>query len=234
MSNYDPRNRKRALLAAILVIIGLGLLITFCSPHKDESSSKDDRSAAATSAPIASRDKSVDAPQRPMQAYPKVTCQDLAITDDLRYYGGVDTKTSLARIMLGGNSAPSAKKLYEDVCEYQPVGGKHRDIVAQTSYQVYTQLGIGTIYKAFFTDQVDSVYTTKIPASELPEGVDDGYYFTPAAMPADVASIYRNSGATLRVDNQTATVSLRGFNKLSPNVKERFMHNAVVGLVDSE
>lgn len=232
--SYSRKNRRRVFVIGLLAVLGLlAFALWTAAKNKgsgdlDNNGSKSSAGLKATAAPSASA----------MDAVPAATCQDLVDTASIEFYtigrkshaNGTEFypgNKSLKLRMVGSNSAPSAKKHYEDFCEYRPAGSK--DIVAQTSYQVFTARGVNENYKPFYDNKVDYIRTAKVPNNRLPIGVDDGYYFSfPAS--AEPVSVYRHAGVTLRSGNQLATVSFKGFDKLSATEQRVFLANAAVVL----
>jgi hypothetical protein len=128
--------------------------------------------------------------------------------------------TSLNLNKLGANSTDFANSQF---CDYTDAASGR--IMAQTVSQQALTARSTAIYKATLRGQDDSLTTSKVPASQLPEGVDDGYYFTPTNLSTG-HSIFLNSGVTMRSGTQIITVSFRDFSKQLDAVKWDFMYAA--------
>jgi len=218
MPEHDPKNVRRAIVAAIVAIVVIGAAI-LVSSHMG-SDKKDNRPLG----PVASREVEM----KVLKAIPAVDCTSIASKERLEQ----QLNTSLSQPhKLGGNAENGPKVVISQFCDYSPKGS--RAPLAQTSYTVFTTEGLKT-YRAIRAGKDDTVVSKPISGDELPSGIDDGYSFTPANRPAELSSIYRSSGIALRLGYQVVVVCFKDFSEQLPIIKWDFAYSAAQALLDKK
>lgn len=198
---------------------GLGTVAILMAGSQCHADKKDDRPAGpvASLAPSAGSLKAEFAP--PLD----LSCDEIVPKTTL-------VKLTGAQLRLDKHPGNTTRGIVNDqYCDFNDV--KTGLPLAQTVYEVRNTEGL-KLYKAIRDGKDEFLDTTPIPAAQLPFGVTDGFEFVPAPMPSDLRlqSVFQNAGVTLRVGNQTVTVSAQGYDKLSATAKHNLQNNAIKAL----
>lgn len=219
MSPMNSGKRNRWILR-ILGFIG-AVTILMALAYASKSDKKEDKPSGPLQNPVASLAPSPGALKADATDNARRGCTNLTSVRALAAH--LQQSLHLDPISNSGSDATSTDFL---LCNYY--GTNSNAPVAQTSYATLTSKGLRA-YWATYANKDDSLVTRKLSAAQLPPGADDGYEFTPAALSADLRSqsMFRNSGATLRMGNQIVTISFAGFDKLTDNLKKDWEYTVV-------
>ena len=220
----NPR-RPSALRIIGAILVGLAaLVILVLAGRTDDSNKQDDRPAGPTATLAPSPDaldaevalEGVDGPQM---------CNDMLDKSVVEY--NTQRKPIVVSMTTDGETLASLRDMY---CTYS---SPNRWAVGQVSYQKLTTLGVEH-YNTTRAGRDDMLIAKPIPARDMPAGVTSAFYFTPADMPADMSSLYRNPGVQMLVGDELVVISFEDFDVLPSALRVRIMNNALKDVVSAK
>lgn len=213
-------NRKRRNTLILAFLAALGAVALLMTASRTGPNTKHDRPMGPDHSATASLAPSPD----PLDAVPATTKDDEEQCSDLLDKGVVEHDTKQKPITVFGTQDTNvANDWYNLLCSYDSPTGK---VVAQASYEKLKPLGLQ--YFKLAADHKDpSLVVTSIPASQKPFGVTSAFYFSPARS----AWSYHYPGAQMLVGDDLVTISVKGFDHMSPGHRTALMNNALKDVI---